>query len=56
MDMTLYEIKYITSICWKGNYQPPTIDMTKYKYTGRYRLGLDSIFLFLIAHRFKVIK
>ena len=39
MDMTLDEFKYLTSICWNKNYQPLTIDMTKDKYTGRYRLG-----------------
>ena len=27
------------------NYQPLTIDMTKGKFTGRYRLGLNSIFV-----------
>ena len=45
MDMTLNEFKYLTSICWNGKYQPLTIDMTKDKYTGRYRLGLNSIFV-----------
>ena len=45
MDMTLDEIKYLTSTCWNEKYQPPTIDMTKDKYTGRYRLGLNSIFV-----------
>ena len=45
MDMTLCEFKYLNSICWNKNYQPLTIDMTKDKYTGRYRLGLDSIFV-----------
>ena len=45
MDMTLNEIKYLTSTCWNKNYQPLTIDMTKDKYTGRYRLGLNSIFV-----------
>ena len=43
MDMTLNEFKYLTSICWIENYQPLTIDMTKDEYTGRYRLGLNSI-------------
>ena len=43
-DMTLNEFKYLTSNCWNKNYQPLTIDMTKDKYTGRYRLGLNSIF------------
>ena len=45
MDMTLNEFKDLTSICWNKNYQPLTIDMTKDKYTGRYRLGLNSIFV-----------
>ena len=45
MDVTLNEFKYLTSTCWNKNYQPPTNDMTKAKYTGRYRLGLYSIFV-----------
>ena len=45
MDMTLNEFKYITSVCWSKNYQPLTIDMTKDKHQGRYRLGLNSIFV-----------
>ena len=45
MDMTLDEFKYLTSTCWNKNYQPLTIDMTKDKFTGRYRLGLNSIFV-----------
>ena len=45
MDMTLNEFEYLTSTCWNQNYQPLTIDMTKDKYTGRYRLGLNSIFI-----------
>ena len=45
MDMTLNEFKILTSNCWNKNYQPLTIDMTKDKYTGRYRLGLNSIFV-----------
>ena len=43
MDMTLNEFKLLTSTCWNKKYQPPTIDMTKDKYTGCYRLGLNSI-------------
>ena len=35
MDMTLIEIKYLTSTCWNEKYQPLTIDMTKDKHTGR---------------------
>ena len=45
MDITLNEFKYLTSVCWSKNYQPLTIDMTKDKYQGRYRLGLISIFV-----------
>ena len=45
MDMTLNKFKLLTSICWNETYQPLTIDMTKDKYTGRYRLGLNSIFV-----------
>ena len=43
MDMTLDEFKSLISLCWNEKYQPLTIDMTKDKYTGRYRLGLKSI-------------
>ena len=43
--MTLNEFKYLTSTCWNEKYQPPNYDLTKYKYTGRYRLGLNSIFV-----------
>ena len=45
MDMTLDEFKYLTSTCWNEKYQPLTIDMTKDKYQGCYRLGLNSIFV-----------
>ena len=45
MDMTLGEYKYLSSICWNKSFQPLTIDMTKDKYKGRYRLGLNSIFI-----------
>ena len=45
MDMTLNEYKLLTSTCWNKNYQPLTIDMTKGRYQGRYRLGLNSIFV-----------
>ena len=45
MDMTLNEFKYLTSTCWNGKYQPLGIDMTKDKFTGRYRLALNSIFV-----------
>ena len=45
MDMTLNEFKLLTSTCWNEKYIPLTIDVTKDKYTGRYRLGLNSIFV-----------
>ena len=45
MDMTLHEIKYLTSTCWDEKYQPLTIDKTKDKYTGRYRFGLNMLFV-----------
>ena len=41
MDMTLNEFKYLTSTCWNEKYQPLTNDMTKDKYTGRFRLGVQ---------------
>ena len=43
MDMTPNEFRNLTNICWNEKYQPLTIDMTEDKYTGRYRLGLNSI-------------
>ena len=45
IDMTLDEFKYLTSTCWNEKYQPFLIDMTKDKFCGRYRLGLNSIFV-----------
>ena len=45
MDMTLNEFKLLTSTCWNKNYEPLTIDMTKDCYQGRYRLGLNNIFV-----------
>ena len=45
MDLTLNEFKYLTSVCWNEKYQPLTIDMTKDKYTGKYRLNLNNIFV-----------
>ena len=45
MDMTFNELKLLTSTCWNEKYQPLTIDMTKGKHQGRYRLGLNSIFV-----------
>ena len=43
--LTFNEIKNSTSTCWNEKYQFLTIDMTKDKYTGRYRLRLDSLFV-----------
>ena len=45
MGMTLNEFKLLPSTCWNKNCQPLTIVMTKVKYTGQYRLGLNSIFV-----------
>ena len=44
MDMTLNELKLLTSTCWNEKYQPLTVDMTMDKDIGKYRLGLNSIF------------
>ena len=45
MDMSLNDFTYLTSTCWNEKFQPLTIDMTNVKYTGRYRLGLNSLFI-----------
>ena len=45
IDMTLDEFKYLTSTCWHDKYQPLTIDKTKDKNQGRYRLGSNSLFV-----------
>ena len=45
IDMTFNEFKYLTSTCWDKKYQPLTIDMTKDKYTGQFRLGFNSLFV-----------
>ena len=45
MDMTLNEIKKLTSTCCSEKYQPLSTDITKDEYTDRYRLGLNSLFL-----------
>ena len=45
MDMTLKGFKILTSTCWNEKNQPLTIDMTKDCYQGRYRLGLNGIFV-----------
>ena len=38
MDMTLNEFNNFFNSCWNEKYQPLTIDMTKDRYQGRYRL------------------
>ena len=43
--MTLNEFILLTSSCRNGKYQPLIIDMTKYRYQGRYRLALKSKFV-----------
>ena len=43
MDLTLNEFKNLPNICWNEKYRPLTIDLSKNKYTGCYRLGLKSI-------------
>ena len=45
MDMTPMDFKYLTITCWNEKYQPLTIDMTKGRYQGRYRLGSTSLFI-----------
>ena len=45
MDMTPNELKLLTSTCWNEKYQPLIIDMTKDKGIGKYRLGLNRIFV-----------
>ena len=45
MDMKLDEFKYLSSTCWNKKFIPLTIDMTKDRYQGRYRLGLNNIFV-----------
>ena len=43
--MTPNEFKNLIKNCWNEKYQPLAIDMTKDKYTDRYRLGLNSLFV-----------
>ena len=45
MAMTLNKFKLLTYTCWNEKYQALTIDMTNDKFFGRYRLGLNSIFV-----------
>ena len=43
--MTLYKFKLLTFTCWNEKYQPLPFDLTKNRYQGGYRLGLNSIFV-----------
>ena len=45
MDITLNEFKSLTCTRCNDKYQRLAIDLTKEKCTGRYRLGLDSMFV-----------
>ena len=45
IGMTIDEFKHLTSTCWNEKYILITIDLTKVRYQGRYRLGLNSIFV-----------
>ena len=45
MHMTFKEFKLLPSNCWNKKYLPLFCDMTKDIYYGRYRLGLNSIFV-----------
>ena len=45
LNMTFEETNFLTSTCSNEKYQPLNIDMTKDKYTGQYRLGLNSTFV-----------
>ena len=45
MDMTLHELKFLTSTCWNERYQTLTIDMAKDENKNHYRLGLKSLFI-----------
>ena len=45
MDMIIDEFKILCNICWQTKFQPLTIDMSKDKEVGKYKLGLDSIFV-----------
>ena len=45
MDTTPNQFKLLTSTCWNGKYQTLITNKTKEKYTGHYRLGLNSSFI-----------
>ena len=44
-----------TATCRNEKYQPLTIDMTKDKYTGCYRLGLNSFFFVPNTYSFQLL-
>ena len=44
-DLTLNEFKNLTGTSWNEKYQPLTKSMTKDKYTGLYRVGINSVFV-----------
>ena len=44
MDMKPNEFNLLTCSCWKERYHPLTLDLTT-KYSGRYRLELNSVFV-----------
>ena len=43
MDMTLNEVRFLTSTCWNEKYEPVTIELAKDEITALYRLGLNSL-------------
>ena len=45
MAKAFNEFKYLTSSCWGEKYQHLTIGLTQNKYTGLYRLRLNSLFV-----------
>ena len=45
MDMDIQEFKRLCQYAWKQPYTPLTIDMSKNKYEGRYRIGLSTVFI-----------
>ena len=55
MDMTLNEFERRTSTSWNEKYQRLTVDMTKNKYMGSYRLGSHSL-LFQLSLLFKLVQ
>ena len=45
MDMSFQELNNRSASSWEQKYQLLTNDTTKDKHTGRYRLGLNSLFI-----------